>query len=162
MTVSANASGNNKPNFAASSSSHQPEQHIQQPGRPFNGKEYLASLRDGREVYYAGERVEDVTQHPAFKNSAATAAAMYDALHAPETKDKLCWATDTGNGGYTHKFFRFARSREEMLEQRDAIAEWARMSNGWMGRTADYKAAFGDNLGANPEFYDDFADNAST
>lgn len=139
-----------------------PESHIQQAGRPFNGEEFLASLRDGREVYYAGERVEDVTTHPAFRNSAQTVASLYDALHAPETKDKLCWATDTGNGGYTHKFFRYARSREEMLEQRDAIAEWARMSYGWMGRTADYKAAFGDTLGANPEFYGRFEDNART
>ena len=30
-------------------------------GRPFTGAEYLASLRDGREVYIYGERVEDVT-----------------------------------------------------------------------------------------------------
>ncbi|WP_369856949.1 4-hydroxyphenylacetate 3-hydroxylase N-terminal domain-containing protein [Candidatus Thalassolituus haligoni] len=135
---------------------------IQQTGRPFNGAEFLASLNDGREVYYAGERVENVTAHPAFKNAAASVAAMYDALHAEETKDKLCWATDTGNGGYTHKFFRYARSPQELLEQRDAIAEWARMSYGWMGRTADYKAAFGDVLGANPEFYGDFADNART
>ncbi len=27
-------------------------------------QEYLKSLRDGREVYYRGERVEDVVQHP--------------------------------------------------------------------------------------------------
>jgi aromatic ring hydroxylase len=31
------------------------------PGRPFTGAEYLASLRDGREVYIYGERVEDAT-----------------------------------------------------------------------------------------------------
>lgn len=139
-----------------------PESHIQQSGRPFNGEEYLASLRDGREVYYAGEKVEDITRHPAFRNSARSIAALYDALHAPETREQLCWDTDSGNGGYTHKFFRFATSSEELLEQRDAIAEWARMSYGWMGRTPDYKAAFGDVCGANPDFYGDFADNART
>lgn len=139
-----------------------PEEHIQEAGRPFTGAEFLASLKDGREVYYAGELVEDVTTHPAFKNAAASVAAMYDALHDPATKDKLCWATDTGNGGYTHKFFRYATSPEELLEQREAIAEWARMSYGWMGRTADYKAAFGATLGANPDFYEDYADNART
>ena len=137
-----------------------PESHIQQSGRPFTGKEFLASMNDGREVYYAGERVENVTEHPAFRNAALTVASMYDALHNPETKDKLCWETDTGSGGYTHKFFRYARSPQELLEQRDAVAEWARMSYGWMGRTADYKAAFGDVLGANAEYYGDFADNA--
>lgn len=139
-----------------------PEGHINALGRPFNGKEFLNSLRDGREVYYAGERVDDITTHPAFRNAAATLAKLYDALHEPGSKEALCWQTDTGSGGYTHKFFRYARSAQELLEQRDAIADWARMSYGWMGRTADYKAAFGDTLGANPEFYGEFADNART
>ena len=108
----------------------QPEQHIQATGRPFNGQEFLQSLKDGREIYYAGERVEDITTHPAFRNAAASIAQQYDALHAPDTKDELCWATDTDNGGYTHKFFRYARSPQELIEQRDAIAAWARMSYG--------------------------------
>ena len=47
-----------------------PEDVIAGKGRPFTGKEYLESLRDGREVYIYGERVEDVTAHPAFRNSA--------------------------------------------------------------------------------------------
>ena len=50
--------------------------------RPFTGAEYLELLRDGREVYIYGERVADVTRHPAFRNSAASAAKLYDALHA--------------------------------------------------------------------------------
>ena len=37
--------------------------------RPFTGAEYLESLRDGREVYINGERVEDVTTHPAMRNA---------------------------------------------------------------------------------------------
>ena len=39
--------------------------------RPFTGKEFLESLRDGREIWIYGERVEDVTTHPAFRNPAA-------------------------------------------------------------------------------------------
>lgn len=34
---------------------------------------------------------------------------MYDALHKPDMQDTLCWGTDTGSGGYTHKFFRTAK-----------------------------------------------------
>ncbi|HWW06919.1 4-hydroxyphenylacetate 3-monooxygenase, oxygenase component [Collimonas sp.] len=128
--------------------------------RPFTGAEYLESLRDNREIYIYGDRVKDVTTHPAFRNSAASIARLYDALHDPATKDELCWETDTGNGGYTHKFFRYARSAAELREQRDAIAAWSRLSYGWMGRTPDYKAAFGSALGIVPEFYGKFADNA--
>ena len=47
-----------------------PEQAIGAKNRPFTGAEYLASLRDGREIYVYGERVEDVTAHPAFRNAA--------------------------------------------------------------------------------------------
>ncbi|MCE1644863.1 Pyoverdin chromophore biosynthetic protein pvcC, partial [Enterobacter hormaechei] len=82
--------------------------------RPFTGEEYLKSLQDGREIYIYGERVKDVTTHPAFRNSAASIGQLYDALHAPETHDTLCWNTDTGSGGYTHKFFRFATSADDL------------------------------------------------
>ncbi|WP_292327591.1 4-hydroxyphenylacetate 3-hydroxylase N-terminal domain-containing protein, partial [Mesorhizobium sp.] len=51
--------------------------------RPFTGAEYLASLRDGREVYINGERVADVTSHPAMRNSVRSLARLYDALHDP-------------------------------------------------------------------------------
>ena len=128
--------------------------------RPFNSKELFESFRDGREIYVYGKRVEDVTVHPAFRNSAASIGQIYDALHDPQYKDVLCWNTDTGSGGYTHKFFRCAKSQQEVKEQRDAIAQWSRLSYGWMGRTPDYKAAFGCVLGAYPEFYGEFAENA--
>jgi len=72
----------------------------------------------------------------------------------------LTGPTDTGSGGYTHKFFKAAYSREEVIAQRDAIAAWARISYGWMGRSPDYKAAFLNTLGVNADFYGKFADNA--
>lgn len=137
-----------------------PESYRSNAQRPLTGAEYLASLRDGRDIYIYGDRVEDVTTHPAFRNAAASVARLYDALHDPATKDELCWPTDTGNGGYTHKFFTIPRTQDELRAQRDAIAAWSRLSYGWMGRTPDYKAAFGQALGANPEFYGRFADNA--
>jgi aromatic ring hydroxylase len=42
----------------------------------------------------------------------------------------------------------------------DAIAEWARITYGWLGRSPDYKAAFLGTLGANAEFYAPFQNNA--
>src|SRR5689334_23613998 len=137
-----------------------PENAIAESGRPFTGAEYLASLRDGREVYIYGERVEDVTTHPAFRNAARSIARLYDALHDAKSRAALTSATDTGSGGFTHKFFRAARSREELIGQRDAIAHWARMSYGWMGRSPDYKAALMNTLGANHAFYGKFSANA--
>src|SRR5207302_2941483 len=37
--------------------------------RPMTGAEYVESLRDGRDMYIDGERVADVTAHPAFRNA---------------------------------------------------------------------------------------------
>ena len=75
------------------------EDVIKTKGRPFTGAEYLESLRDGREVYVYGERVKDVTTHPAFRNAARSIARLYDALHAEKTKALLTMPTDTGSGG---------------------------------------------------------------
>lgn len=51
-----------------------------------NGKEYLESLRDGREVYLNGEKIDDVTTHPAYRNAARSIAQLYDAMHDPEKR----------------------------------------------------------------------------
>ena len=138
-----------------------PEDVIADKRRPFTGAEYIQSLRDGRAVYIDGEKVSDVTTHPAFRNSVRSIARLYDALHAPESKDRLTCPTDTGSGGYTHRFFRVQRSREDLVSAQTAIADWARLSYGWMGRTPDYKAAYVNTLGANTEYYGPYAANAA-
>lgn len=128
--------------------------------RPMTGDEYLETLRDGREIYIYGERVKDVTTHPAFRNSARMVARLYDALHDPAMQESLTAPTDTGNGSFTHPFFRAPRSLDDIKKDQTAITEWARLTYGWMGRSPDYKASFLGTLGANAEFYEPFDDNA--
>ena len=41
-------------------------------------EEYLESIRDGREVYLDGEKVDDVTSHPILKNLSDYASADYE------------------------------------------------------------------------------------
>ncbi len=131
------------------------------PGKlPFTGSEYIESLRDGREVWIYGERVKDVTNHPAFRNSARSIARLYDALRDPELAPILTRETDTGNGGFTHPFFRPPKTKEWLAVSRDAIACWQRLTYGFMGRTPDYKASFLATLGANAEFFAPYQENA--
>ena len=125
---------------------------------PLTGKEYLESLQDDREVWIYGERVKNIVEHPAFRNSARMVARFYDALHDPARREVLTAPTEWG--GYTHKFFQAPRTVADQVASRDAIAESQRISYGWMGRSPDYKAAFLATLGANPDFYDPFKDNA--
>jgi len=127
---------------------------------PQTGAEYLDSLRDDRTVFIYGERVKDVTTHPAFRNTARMVARLYDAMHSPKHADKIMVPTDTGNGGKTHAFFKAPKTLEDLLAGRSAIAEWAKITYGWLGRSPDYKASFLATLGANAEFYDPYTDNA--
>ena len=87
-------------------------------------------------------------------------ARLYDALHDDKHKHKLLLPTDTGNGGMTHAFFKAPKTMDDLIAGRDAIAEWARITYGWMGRAPDYKAAFLATLGANSDFYEPYQDNA--
>src|SRR5690242_8039199 len=98
-----------------------PEDVIADRTRPYTGAEYMQSLRDGREVYIDGERVADVTTHSALRNSVRSIARLYDALHDPKRHELLTCPTDTGSGGYTHRFFRVPRSREDLCGAQQAI-----------------------------------------
>src|SRR5437588_10363138 len=80
---------------------------------PMTGKEYLESLRDGREIWIYGERVKDVTTHPGFRNTARMIARLYDALHNPAVQGVLTTETDTSDGGPTTWYVHAPKSREE-------------------------------------------------
>jgi 4-hydroxyphenylacetate 3-monooxygenase len=125
-----------------------------------NGNEYLDSLRDDREIYIYGERVKDVTSHPAFRNTARMVARLYDAMHDPKHAPKLMVPTDTGNGGVTQAYFKAPKTPEELIKGRDAIAEWAKICYGWLGRAPDYKGSFLATLGATVDFYAPYQENA--
>src|SRR5437870_3098936 len=77
---------------------------------PQTGEEFLQSLDDGRAVYIYGERVKNITKHPAFRNTARMVARLYDALHDKTRNAKLLIETETGNGGKTHAYFRAPRT----------------------------------------------------
>src|SRR6201984_15224 len=127
---------------------------------PYMGREYLDSLDDDREIWIYGERVKKITEHPAFQNCARMIARLYDALHEDHASGNNIITMPTEWGGFTHRYFKAPTSLEEQVAGRDAIAAWARITYGWLGRSPDYKAAFLGTLGANAEFYGKFADNA--
>ena len=122
------------------------------------GAAYLESLNDGREVWFDGARIDNVAEHPAYRNAARSTARIYDALHDPQYHDALTLTDRLGIR--THRFFAPSYSADELLRARDAIAVWQRLNYGWFGRTPDYKAAFMAQLAAGHDFYQPFAQNA--
>src|SRR5205085_7574236 len=103
---------------------------------------------------------KNIAEHPAFRNTARMIARLYDALYQDQKEEKGILTCPTEWGGFTHRYFQAPRSAEELVAGRDAIAAWARITYGWLGRSPDYKAAFLATLGANAEFYAPYQENA--
>ena len=55
------------------------------------GNEYRESIRDGREIWIDGERVHDMTTHPAFKPIIDVRARMYDMAHETQYRARLSY-----------------------------------------------------------------------
>ncbi|MCH7996590.1 MAG: 4-hydroxyphenylacetate 3-hydroxylase family protein [Chloroflexi bacterium] len=80
------------------------------------GDEYRESIRDGRVVYYDGELVDDVTQHPAFKPIIDVRARMYDMQFEDQFKEVLTF--ERGNGTRACRAFKPPRAQEDLVAQR--------------------------------------------
>jgi 4-hydroxyphenylacetate 3-monooxygenase len=102
------------------------------------GKAYVASLRDGRAVYLDGERVKDVTAHPAFAEPIRRIAQTYDRAHAAQDDPALTFADATGRRHST--MWLVPRSAEDLAARRRVHRFWAEPSYGLMGRTPDHVA----------------------
>jgi 4-hydroxybutyryl-CoA dehydratase / vinylacetyl-CoA-Delta-isomerase len=75
--------------------------------------EYRASLRDGRAVYYQGERVADVTVHPALRVAVEHAALDYSMAEDPAHRALAVVPHPTG--GEMSRYFAFPRNAEDLL-----------------------------------------------
>ena len=57
------------------------------------GAEYLRSLNDSRRVFVDGERVNDVTAHPAFRQAARAVANLYDIAADAGLRERMTFAS---------------------------------------------------------------------
>ncbi|MER3421745.1 MAG: 4-hydroxyphenylacetate 3-hydroxylase [Chloroflexota bacterium] len=99
------------------------------------GREYLAGLRDGREVWLNGERVEDVTAHPQLAAAARAVADLYDLQHAAAAD---CLTCDPESGEPVNVSLVIPRSREDLDRRHRCFERIARRTVGLMGRSPDY------------------------
>src|SRR6266849_3213498 len=102
------------------------------------GADYLAGLRDGRAVFLDGERVDDVTKHPAFAESVRRIAERYDA--AGEALD-VTTCVDPVLGRRIGSMWLIPRSADDLGRRRAVHRFWAEGSYGLMGRTPDHVAS---------------------
>jgi 4-hydroxyphenylacetate 3-monooxygenase len=84
------------------------------------GEEYRDSIRDGREVWIDGERVEDVTEHPSFKPIVDVRARIYDMAHEEATRDVMSYA-DPESGERCPVGPKLPVSKEDWRDKRLAV-----------------------------------------
>ncbi|WP_405096665.1 4-hydroxyphenylacetate 3-monooxygenase, oxygenase component [Oceanobacillus sp. FSL H7-0719] len=115
------------------------------------GEAYKERLKKAKNNVYAnGERVEDVTEHPAFKNVIDSMAKLYDVQH--EQADKMLYTSPT-TGDKVGMTYKHPTTIEDIIARREAIQEWARTSQGMMGRSPDYLNAEVMAMGMNNDIF---------
>src|SRR5205814_4748073 len=84
------------------------------------GDEFLASLRDGRQVWLGGERVEDVTTHVSLAGCARAVAEVYDLQHDPAHRALLTMESPT-TGERVSLGYILPRTVEDLVRRRQLI-----------------------------------------
>jgi 4-hydroxyphenylacetate 3-monooxygenase oxygenase component len=99
------------------------------------GADYLAGLRDGREVWLGGRRVSDVLSEPRLACTAHTVARLYDLQHDADLQDILTCQ----DGGERHpRSLAVPRDREALRRRAAAFEATADATFGLLGRSPDF------------------------
>jgi 4-hydroxyphenylacetate 3-monooxygenase oxygenase component len=101
------------------------------------GESYLSRLCDGREIWLDGERVQDVTQHPALRSGAQAIANLYD-LQCQGMFEEILICPSPNSGKLVGASFIEPLSLPDLVRRRRAFEIWANASYGMLGRTPDY------------------------
>jgi 4-hydroxyphenylacetate 3-monooxygenase len=103
------------------------------------GEEYLESLRDGRRVWMMGQRVDDVTTHPALAGCAHSVAAVYDLQHDP-THQKLLTMPSPTTGERVSLSYLLPQSVDDLTRQRQMYEFLVRRAGGVAARLPQHLA----------------------
>jgi 4-hydroxyphenylacetate 3-monooxygenase len=124
------------------------------------GEEYIKSLNDERTVLLDGKVVDNVAEHPAFRNVAQTIAELFDIAANPANGMQYHSAEIDGPA---NRVFSIPRSAEQLAARRQAVERWTKHTHGWVGRSPDHVGTFFAAFGAHPEVFEhperDFAGN---
>ena len=101
------------------------------------GADYIQALRDGREVWHAGRRIDDVTVHAGFTGTIKTLADLYDRQHSAEYRDVMSFDGDGERCSYSYLA---PNNAEQLAQKRRNIEFLAQQTFGQMGRYPDFCA----------------------
>jgi aromatic ring hydroxylase len=105
------------------------------------GQRYIDSLKDGREVWIDGERVKDVTVHPAFKDMIGELGRIYDLQNSDAYRDEMTFV-DPESELRTSVSWLLPRSAEDLKRKRRNSELWNEFTWGQLGRSPDILAPY--------------------
>ena len=79
-----------------------------------SAEQYVESLRDGREVWFRGERVPDVTTHPVIGKAVAHASIDYAMAEDPQYRDLAVVRED---GREYSRYYKIPRNCDDLLQR---------------------------------------------
>ncbi len=103
------------------------------------GSQYLDGLKDSREIWIHGKRVKDVTKEDGLQRCAESLASFIDKQHHPKFIDDITYVDEDGDR--CGLAFKIPKSKQDIKDKGKSYYEWAKWSNGYFGRTPDYKNA---------------------
>ena len=94
---------------------------ISEPSYVRDAAGYRESMRDGRQVYYRGDLIEDVMTHPATGGGAETIADLYEDQVRPGTQDLLTYVRDDGARATASYFVPAQQGRSPLAARRHRV-----------------------------------------
>ena len=105
-----------------------------------DGNQHIASIKDQRQIFLNGEQVKNHITDPAFKESVASIAGLYDFQANPEHQDLMTFKSPT-TGNNVNRAWQLPRNLQDLITRRKALEAWSELSCGFLGRSPDHVAS---------------------
>jgi 4-hydroxyphenylacetate 3-monooxygenase len=101
------------------------------------GKQFLAALKDDRQVFMDGERIRDIARDSRTAGAAQTLAELYDMQHDPALAGQMIFASPSSGTPVGLSFIE-PRSVDDLVRRRGMIRLWMDATCGMFGRSPDF------------------------
>ncbi|PEJ53664.1 4-hydroxyphenylacetate 3-hydroxylase [Bacillus sp. AFS002410] len=120
------------------------------------GAQYIEGFKSRKpDVWLGGEKVEDIVNHPVFKQPILEIAKLYDMQFDPAYQDKITHICEE-TGERVSNAFLVPKSSEDIKKRGELFEAYAKSTFGLMGRTPDFLNIVLTSMASNSWFLDKY------